>query len=100
MRTHVVQYTTTNAEAADDNQRLVEELFAQLDTRDPGGIRYATFRLADGVTFVHVVIQDTDGEPLDDLPAFDNFQRTLRERIRGNPSISDATLVGSYRFAR
>src|SRR5260370_35657377 len=58
-RTVVVRYKT-RADAADENQRLVEQGFAQLATEDPGGLRYATFRLAEGVAFVHIA--GTEGE--------------------------------------
>jgi hypothetical protein len=54
-KTVVVRYET-RPEAADDNQRLIEAVFDRLASDDPGGLRYAVFRLADGVTFVHVAI--------------------------------------------
>ncbi len=50
----VIAHYRTRPDAADENQRLVERVFAQLAEDDPGGLRYAAFRLADGVTFVHV----------------------------------------------
>ncbi|WP_202919188.1 hypothetical protein [Saccharothrix deserti] len=99
MSTHVIQYTTKDAEAADENQQLVEKIFAQLNADDPGGMRYATFRLADGVTFVHVVVHETDDNPLDGIAAFAEFQKGFGDRVGGPPSFSDATLLGSYRFA-
>ena len=49
----VVTYKTT-PEKADENAELVERVFKELNEKDPGGIRYATFRLADGVSFVHI----------------------------------------------
>ncbi|MFI9818030.1 hypothetical protein [Saccharothrix variisporea] len=100
MSTHVIQYTAKSTEAADENQELVERIFAELNADDPGGMRYATFRLADGVTFVHVVIHETDENPLEHVAAFADFQKGFGDRVGGPPSFSDATLVGSYRFAR
>jgi hypothetical protein len=94
MSTAVIRYRTT-PEAADDNQRLVEELFAELAAAAPPGLRYSTLRLADGVTFVHVV----DGDGLTDLSAFQEFQRTLGERLAVSPVREDATLIGSYSAA-
>ena len=52
MSTVVVRYRP-RPEEADNNQRLVEAVFAELADKDPGGVRYATLRLADG-TFVHI----------------------------------------------
>jgi hypothetical protein len=93
----VVRYKT-RAEAGDENQRLVEQVFAQLATEDPGGLRYATFRLADGVTFVHVAIQEGPANPLAQTSAFAEFQREIASRCVEPPVVSDATLVGAYRF--
>lgn len=98
MSTHVIQYAAKSTEAADENQELVARVFAELDADDPRGMRYATFRLADGVTFVHIVVHETDGNPLDHISAFAEFQKGFRERVGGPPSFSEATLIGSYRF--
>jgi hypothetical protein len=96
-RAVVVRYET-RAEAAEENQRLVEQVFAQLAMDDPGGLRYATFRLADGVTFVHVAVMEGEGDPLSQLAAFAEFQRGLGGRLVAPPVPADASLVGSYRF--
>ena len=95
--TVVVRYET-RPEAADENQRLVEQVFAQLSADDPGGLRYATFRLADGVTFVHVATVEGADNPLGKTAAFAEFQRELGGRVVAPPVPSGATLVGSYRF--
>ncbi|MFC0627220.1 hypothetical protein [Kribbella deserti] len=97
-KTFVVRYETKDADAANANQRLVEAVFAELNADDPGGLRYATFRLADGVTFVHVAVHETEKNVLEDSAAFRDFQKTIAERVAGPPSFSEATLVGSYRF--
>lgn len=91
MSAAVIRYQT-KPEAADENQRLIENVFAELATTAPPGLRYSTFRLADGVTFVHVV----DGEGLPELTAFQEFQRTLGDRLAVSPTREDATVIGSY----
>jgi hypothetical protein len=96
-KTMVVRYQT-RPDAADENQRLVEQVFAQLATEDPGGIRYATFRLADGVTFIHVAVTEGESSPLQGLSAFKEFSSTIGERCVEGPTGSGATAVGSYRF--
>jgi hypothetical protein len=98
MSTTVVVRYTTRVDAADENQRLVEKVFAELAANDPGGLRYATFRLADGVTFVHVAFVEGDDNPLSRTAAFAEFQRELGQRCVDPPVAADATLVGSYRF--
>jgi len=45
----IVRYRT-RPDAAEENARLVEGVFAALADVDPGGFRYTTYRLADGVT--------------------------------------------------
>jgi hypothetical protein len=96
--TVVVRYTT-RADAAEENQRLVESVFAELAATEPDGLRYATFRLADGVSFVHVAMIEGDGNPLQQLAAFQEFTREIGERCVEGPTPSQATVVGSYRFA-
>ena len=93
----IIRYRT-RPEAAEENQRLVEKVFASLNAEDPGGLRYASYRLADGVSFVHVVVHEGDGDPLGSLPAFAAFQQDIGERVDAPPEAMEATLVGSYRF--
>ena len=94
----VVRYET-NGEEADHNQELVEAVFAELDEKDPGGVRYATFRLADN-TFVHIAEVDADPNPLATIDAFARFQDGIAQRCveSGAPNPQPAVLVGSYRF--
>src|SRR5258707_1120111 len=54
-------------ETADENQRLIEAVFAELAETKPDTVRYAALRLEDGVSFVHVVFNEegTDALRLD-----------------------------------
>lgn len=97
MNTVVVRYRTTE-EGAQRNQELVEKVFSELAETRPEGLRYATFRLEDGVSFVHVAAVDGGSNPLNDSPAFAEFQRELLDRCVEPPAPSPSTLVGSYRF--
>ena len=51
MKATVVRYQA-KADRADENQRLIEAVFAQLDEQEPQGFTYKVFRLEDGVSFV------------------------------------------------
>lgn len=93
----VVRYRTTDPEAAKENQRLVEQVYAELAERRPDGLRYITLRLADGVTFVHVALQE-NAEALSQLSAFQAFQSGIAGRVEAPPDASPATVVGSYRI--
>jgi hypothetical protein len=96
-RIRIVRYRT-RPEMAEENQRLVEKVFAELAAEAPAGLRYAAFRLADGVSFVHVVVQEGDGNPLGASPAFAAFQQGIGDRVLEPPTAQEATAVGSYRF--
>jgi len=98
MGTVVVRYTP-KADQADENQRLVEAVFAELSATDPGGVRYATLRLEDG-TFVHIADVEADPNPLSTIAAFGEFQKDIQDRCEpgAGPAPQPATLVGNYRL--
>jgi hypothetical protein len=96
-KTVVVRYRT-RPDAAEENARLVEAVFTSLSEVAPSDFRYATYRLADGVTFVHVARIAGTENPLPALPAFADFQRELAQRCVEQPEPSEATVVGAYGF--
>jgi hypothetical protein len=91
MCTAVIRYRT-KPEAADENQRLIENVFAELALKAPAGLRYSSFRLDDGVTFLHIAT----GDGLPELPAFQEFQRDLADRLAAGPERTAATQLGGY----
>jgi hypothetical protein len=93
----VIRYTT-KPECADENERLIRAVFAELASDDPGGLRYAAFRLEDRVSFVHVAVLEGDGNPLNDSAAFAEFQRGIKDRCTEGPVAADAEAIGSYRL--
>jgi hypothetical protein len=94
-KTLIIRYQTS-PEAASENSRLVEEVYASLAELQPPDLSYRTYRLADGVTFVHIARLDGPGNPLTTLPAFAEFQRELSARCVTPPEASPADLVGAY----
>ena len=101
MSVTVVRYQT-KPDRADENEQLIEKVFVELEALAPRGLRYASFRLADGVRFVHVAAVDTDDgvNPLTATSAFQEFARDIADRCEVAPVVSDATVVGSYGFER
>ena len=95
----LIQYRT-KPESADENQRLVERVYLELATHDPGGIHYGTLRLEDGVTFLHIFMTDSDeaSNALSTSAAFAEFQRDLSQRCVDQPVAQSVTVVGSYRL--
>ena len=70
----------------------------ELERTKPAGLRYATFLLDDGVSFVHIAQADADPNPLPQLAAFQEFQREIADRCEEQPRVSDVQEVGAYRF--
>ncbi|MGI9008939.1 MAG: hypothetical protein ACR2FU_22570 [Streptosporangiaceae bacterium] len=96
--TKVVRYTT-RPDSAEENARLIREVFAELASQQPDGLRYAAFRLDDGVSFVHVAeLADEQRNPLASSEAFAKFQAGVAGRCAQGPAASDATVVGSYQL--
>jgi hypothetical protein len=94
----VVRYRT-KPEAADKNSQLVRDVYAELAAQQPKGFHYMTLQLEDGVSFVHVAIQDEGSEnPLSKSEAFGRFQAGLADRLEQGPEPSPAGVVGSYAF--
>ena len=98
MKTTVVRYQA-KPERADENQRLIEAVFGELEERQPDGFTYKAFRLDDGVSFIHVVIEHDIDQPesLQALPAFQAFVAGIADRCAVPPVATGATIVGSYR---
>lgn len=94
----VVRYRTEPGAAA-ENERLVRDVYRELAEQHPDGFHYVTVRLDDGVSFVHVALQDDDAvNPLPTLPAFERFQAGLAQRLADGPEPTPATVVGRYAF--
>ena len=98
MRRMMIRYTVKPSEAA-TNEKLVRAVYAELDQVQPGGLGYATFKLDDGLTFVHLVQMDGDGPgPLQQIAAFGEFTAGVEARCEVLPQTSTLHEVGSYRL--
>ena len=97
MKTVLVRYTTRDDKAA-ENEALIHGVFDELRGKAPQGLRYTTFKLADGSSFVHLATLDTaDGSnPLLTLDSFKRFQQGLRERCVEPPVAVDLFPVDAY----
>lgn len=99
MKRIMVRYKV-KAGAAEANRRLIEAVFAELKATQPDGVRYASFVLPDGVSFVHIAsIEASDGSnPLTATAAFKAFQQGIKERCEELPVAVDLQEIGSYRM--
>ncbi|OHV20505.1 hypothetical protein BBK14_27730 [Parafrankia soli] len=89
--------TKVKPEKAAEVEAAVKSLFAALDQARPQGIRYASYRLEDGVTYV-VLLQVEEGieNPLPKVPEFLEFQQNLRGWLAEPPAPEQLTVIGDY----
>lgn len=99
MRRVIVQYKV-KADKAAENERFAKAVFAQLERESTAGVHYATFKLEDGVSFVHFATIDDSGgtNPLTALSAFQAFLEQIKERCEVLPFSTTWTEVGNYRL--
>jgi hypothetical protein len=87
-----------STEAADENQRRVEGVFAELVETAPDNVSYIVLRLADD-SFVHVSFHDhgdDEANPIALSAAFAHFQEDHADRRAGGVDQQTARLVGAY----
>lgn len=86
-------------EKVSDVEAAVGRVFESLDSEQPGNVRYASCRSADGLTFVVLLeVADDTENPLPSLPVFREFQACLADWVVEPPSTDRLTVVGSYRL--
>jgi hypothetical protein len=95
----MVSYTLKPDRVA-ENERLASAVYEALRESRPAGLHYATFRLGDGVSFVHIVShEESQGvNALTALPAFQAFAAGVKDRCVAPPVRVDLTEIGSYGF--
>jgi hypothetical protein len=96
MRRVIVQYRV-KPDRVEENEALVRAVYEELAATRPDGLRYATFRLADGVSFVHLSSSEDGHNPLTDVAAFGRFQAGIADRCDAPPVLTEMAEVGSYR---
>jgi hypothetical protein len=84
----------------EENEQLVRAVYGELHSSEPTGLRYATFQLDDGVSFVHLHSDEReDGtNALTELPAFKKFQQGIRDRCEEGPVVTKLRQIGSFRL--
>jgi hypothetical protein len=99
MMLHMVSYKLKPDQVA-ENERLAAGVYTALRQAHPAGLRYATFRLDDGVSFVHIVAHgEADGtNSLTSLPAFQAFAAGIKDRCVEPPKRVELAEIGSYEF--
>ncbi len=92
-----VQYTVKEA-YVETNKANIQRVMADLKALNNPNIKYSSFQLDDGKTFMHFVMRADDEaqKTLSELPSFQEFQRQLRESgPEVPPKAEDLALVGA-----
>lgn len=98
MKATMVRYRVKPEHAA-ENAELVRAVYRELAETQPAGLRYATFSLDDGVSFVHIAIQEDEGPSvLAEVAAFQRFREGLGERCDEPPAAAGLHEIGSFRL--
>jgi quinol monooxygenase YgiN len=98
--TRVMVRYRVKSDRAEENEELVRAVYEELQRSEPAGLRYATFVLDDGVSFVHLASTETEDRqnPLTDLQAFKQFQENIGDRCEETPVVTVLREIGSFRF--
>ena len=95
MKQVMVRYRVKPERTA-ENEELVRAVYAELHETKPEGLHYATFRLDDGVSFLHLSAYDNDRPSrLTNLGAFKRFQKNIADRCEEAPVVSSLSEIGS-----
>jgi hypothetical protein len=94
---HVMVRYKVKPERAAENEELVRAVYDELHRTEPAGLRYATFQLDDGVSFVHLASTEDGQNPLPQVEAFQRFQENIRDRCDEVPVVAQLREIGSFR---
>jgi hypothetical protein len=95
----IVRYRV-KADKVAENEALVQAVYKALHEIGDTDVHYATFKLNDGRTFIHMASFPTKEKQavLTELGAFKAFQKDLKDRCDEQPDNQPLTEVGSYGF--
>ena len=94
----IVRYKL-KAGKAEENEELVKGVYEQLHREGMVGLSYATYKLDDGLTFIHIANYLGEGKaPLPGIEAFRIFSAKIKDRCDELPVVTHVTEIGSYDF--
>jgi hypothetical protein len=95
MKTTMVRYKL-KADAGQENEKLVREVFAQIAREKPAGVRYQVFKMADGVSWVHLASSEAEVNPITFMNAFKQYVAQIKDRCEEQPVFAQLQVVGLY----
>ena len=94
MQRMLVRYRA-KPEKIEENQKLIADVFRELQAASPTDVRYLVLKLSDG-TFYHLV--EDHSKTIPSLKAFAAFRRGGEDRRIDAPEQLEATVIGNYRM--
>jgi len=74
-------------------------VYVQLHREGMEGLSYSTYKLDDGLTFIHIANYVGEGKaPLPGIEAFKAFSANIKDRCEELPVVSHVTEIGRYDF--
>jgi hypothetical protein len=89
--------STVKPEFVGELEEALGKMFTAIAREQPAGVRYASYRLPDGVTYVaELEIADGVENPLPAVAEFREFQAGVKDWLAGPPSVEHFEVRGSY----
>lgn len=95
---HVMIRWKVKPDQVEHELELLRAVYEDMHAVRPEGLRYATFQLDDGVTFMDVAEMADGPGVLQGVEAFQRYGATLDERCDEPPVVSVLHEVGAFRF--
>ena len=84
---------------AEENEELIKGVFSQLLREGMEGLSYASYKLEDGLTFMHIANYSGEGKaPLTGIETFKAFSAKMTDRCDELPVVNYVTEIGFYDF--
>ncbi len=93
----MIRYTVRHDQLA-LNLQLLHAAYAEFESTQPLGLRWATFQLHDQVSFVSIVEVQAGPEPLTRMPAFQRYRATLDGRCDEPATMTELHETASFGF--
>jgi quinol monooxygenase YgiN len=97
---HVMVRYKVKPERVEENEELVRAVYDEIRRTEPTGLRYATFKLDDAVSFVHLAVTESEygGSPPSKVRAFQEFQKDIEDRAEEGPVVTELDQIGAFRL--
>jgi hypothetical protein len=98
MKRTVVSYQI-KADRIEENTRLLENVFRELEAKHLDGVRYITLQSGDGWYTHFTTVENSGANPITTLDSFKEYVAGVRDRCAVPPhQANDVAIVGNYRM--